>query len=36
VKNMPARLAQLKTDPWAEYETARRPLTVALRKKAAA
>jgi hypothetical protein len=26
----------LKSDPWADYEAARRPLTAALRKKIAA
>ncbi len=32
LKNIGARLARLKGDPWAEYEAARRPLTAALRK----
>jgi bifunctional non-homologous end joining protein LigD len=36
LKNIGARLAQLKSDPWADYEAARRPLTAALRKKIAA
>ena len=36
LKNIGARLARLKSDPWADYEAARRPLTAALRKKIAA
>ncbi len=36
VKNIPARLRQLKSDPWADWESARRAVTQAMRKKLAA
>ena len=35
VKNISARLQGLKFDPWAEWESARRPVTSAMRKKLA-
>jgi bifunctional non-homologous end joining protein LigD len=36
LKNLPARLQQLKSDPWADWEKARRPVTQTMRKKLAA
>jgi bifunctional non-homologous end joining protein LigD len=33
VRNTPERLSQLRKDPWRDYETARRAITVALLKK---
>ena len=36
LKNIPARLQQLKSDPWADWEKARRPVTQMMRKKLAA
>ena len=33
VRNTPERLSQLRKDPWGDYETSRRAITVALMKK---
>jgi len=36
VKNVLSRLQQLKSDPWADWEAARRPVSLTMRKKLAA
>jgi bifunctional non-homologous end joining protein LigD len=33
IRNVPARLRKLRKDPWDGYETARRPITAATRKR---
>ncbi|HET7005645.1 MAG TPA: DNA primase small subunit domain-containing protein, partial [Candidatus Binatia bacterium] len=36
VKNLSARLQHIKSDPWADWEAARRPVTLTMRRKLAA
>jgi bifunctional non-homologous end joining protein LigD len=35
IRNLPKRLSRLRNDPWEDYESARRPITAAMRKSLA-